>query len=42
LAHVRFGKPVSTFPEHALLRWRMFVSENRCPLFRNMRGRLSG
>jgi len=20
-----------------LLRWRMFISENRCPLFRNMR-----
>src|SRR5208282_2252731 len=33
--HDLFGKPVSTFPDHAL--WRsMIFSENRCPLFRIM------
>src|ERR1700676_1809143 len=38
LAHVLFGKPVPTFPEHALsFIWRMFYSENRFPLFRSMR-----
>jgi hypothetical protein len=33
--HDLFGKPVATFPDHAL--WRsMIFSENRLPLFRIM------
>src|SRR5262245_45835346 len=35
-AHVLIGKPVPTFPGHALL-LRMSLSENRFPLFRDMR-----
>jgi hypothetical protein len=35
--HDLFGKPVSTFPDHALyLWWSMIFSENRYPLFRIM------
>jgi hypothetical protein len=35
--HDLFGKPVSTFPDHALdLWWGMIFSENRYPLFRIM------
>jgi hypothetical protein len=33
--HDLFGKPVSTFPDHALW-WSMIFSENRFPLFRIM------
>jgi hypothetical protein len=32
-----FRKPVSTFRDHALLGLRMSLSENRLPLFRDMR-----
>jgi hypothetical protein len=35
-AHVLIGKPVPTFPGHALI-LRMSLSENRLPLFRDMR-----
>jgi hypothetical protein len=35
--HDLFGKPVSTFPDHALaLWWSTILSENRVPLFRIM------
>jgi hypothetical protein len=37
------GKPVSTFPENALVfAWSHFLTENRCPLFLKMLWRLSG
>ena len=35
MEHDPFGKPVATFPDHALdLWWSMILSENRWPLFR--------
>jgi hypothetical protein len=37
MEHDLFGKPVSTFPHHALdLCWSMISSQNRYPLFRIM------
>jgi len=36
LVHDLFGKPASTFPDHAHLCWCMIFSENRLPLFRIM------
>jgi hypothetical protein len=38
-AHALVGKPVPTLPAHALddSFWRMSLSENRFPLFRDMR-----
>jgi hypothetical protein len=33
--HDLFGKPASTFPDHAVW-WSMICSENRLPLFRIM------
>jgi hypothetical protein len=35
MEHDLVGKPVSTFPDHAL-GWNMILSENRFPLFRIM------
>jgi hypothetical protein len=35
LAHDLIGKPVPTFPDHAVC-WRMIFSESRFPLFRIM------
>ena len=35
MEHDLFGKPVSTFPDHAFY-WSMIFSENRFPLFRIM------